>query len=33
MKENLTEVTRHGILIEAANPQAAVRKNAEIAKD
>lgn len=33
MKEKITEVSRSGILIETADPQLAVRKNAETARD
>lgn len=33
MKEKITEVSRNGILIETADPQPAVRRNAEIARD
>jgi hypothetical protein len=33
MKEKIAEFSRNGILIETADPQPAVRKNAEIARD
>jgi hypothetical protein len=33
MKEKIADLSRNGILIETADPQPAVRKNAEIARD